>query len=63
MEIVIELAFSAMSRGDGIDDSGLGVTLALGGVSGGAKTQFGIFFRHLRAYSGVRVGAQTAIEG
>jgi hypothetical protein len=52
-----------MSRGDGIDDSGLGVTLALGGVSGGAKTQFGIFFRRLRACSGVRVRAQTAIEG
>ena len=52
MEIVIELAFSAMSRGDGIDDSGLGVTLALGGVSGGAKTQFGIFLRRLRACSG-----------
>jgi hypothetical protein len=62
VEIVIELAFSAMSRGDGIDDSGLGVTLALGGVSGGAKTQFGIFFRRLRTCSGVRVRAQAVIE-
>jgi hypothetical protein len=31
LEIVIELAFSAMSGGGVVDGSGLGVTLALGG--------------------------------
>ena len=62
MEIVIELAFIAMSRWHGIDDSGLGVTLTLGGVSGDAKTQFGIFFRRLRTRSGLRVCGQAVIE-